>query len=117
MIKQRRVKLGDVVHVRVKHKAVARCDYLESVEGAPDDANTSRCSWTFVPHQWETDADCRRAAREHVRSKPTHEVIVEVRDLTSYYLANSALAELWSSQDQVASGDDQTGKQEESQED
>lgn len=100
----RRVKIGDVVNFRVTFKAVARCRYGNSVEGRPDDDNTPRCTWTHVPSHWERDADVRRAAREHVVANPQHEVDVEVRDVSNYYVQRHVLAALTA--EFIADGDD-----------
>lgn len=85
----RRAKRGDLHHLRTKYKAVAECDF-----GEGDGVTSYRCPWMFIPHPWDTDADCRKAAKDHVMTYPGHEVVVTVRDLTRYYLPDALVAEL-----------------------
>lgn len=67
---------SDVWNVRITLRAVARC---MGVDGDP-----TPCKWT--PRYPLDDRDVRRQAREHIREKLDHEVVVDVLDTTKYYV-------------------------------
>ena len=104
----------DVRYARAKYRAVAECMF--EYPPAEGDVAVSRCLWTFVQHEWETDRNTRNAAKQHVVDNPTHEVEVVVRDAARYYLLPHQIAELTAARS-AASGDDQSSSSKESQED
>lgn len=87
-----RARLSDVHQLRATFKAVATCEWEDKSNF--DLVTRERCHWKFTPLAWEKDADCRRAAKTHVAENPGHDVVVEVRDVTRYYLPDTLVAEL-----------------------